>query len=105
MKKPKKKNVNITKELYVIFKNGNFQEAAYCLDDERLDTADRYIRECERKYGLKGFSYKWGDKAKAMLPPGYSPRQFIPRLTKTAKEMNYFIARFRAEDDGVNYED
>lgn len=108
MKTKLKNAVNLDKELYAVFKNGNFVEAVYCLDDNRYDNSDKYIRMMERKLGLKGFSYLFGSKAKAELPKGYKPRTYNPKLSfsRSDKEFAVFRAKFRkVSDDGVNYED
>lgn len=93
------------RELYAVFKNGKFIEAAYVADNN-TDDADRYIRKCEKKYGLFNFSYKFGHNVVKYLPKDYEPRIFIPRPSNRKKYGNEFYAKYRkhAEDDGVNYE-
>lgn len=105
MSKTKKKNAKTTFELYAVFINGKFKESAYCRDDDsRSDDADSYIRACEKKYGEENFNYLFGKAARIKLPRGYKPRKYFPRTTNEAREMNYYMNKAKAEDDGVNYE-
>lgn len=94
------------RELYAVFKNGKFIEAALIADQDFGDDADRYIRMQEKKLGQVGFSYLFGNNAWESLPLDYTPRVFLPRPSNRKKMNRDIFAQYKkhAEDDGVNYE-
>lgn len=94
------------RELFAVFKNGQFIEAALVADQNYCDDADRYIRMQEKKLGQLGFTYLFGDKAWQSLPLDYTPRVFLPRPSNRKKQdRDIFVKYFKhAQDDGVDYE-
>jgi hypothetical protein len=84
----------MNRELYAVFKDGEFVEAAYCAEEGFEDDADRYIRGCEKRYGIKGFKYYFGAQARKRLPPGYEPRVYVPKISNKQKKDNEFLAKF-----------
>lgn len=94
------------RELYAVFKNGKFIEAALVSEEGFSDDADRYIRMQEKKLGQVGFTYVWGNRAWEALPVDYTPRVFLPRPSNRKKlNRDIFVKYFnKAKDDGVDYE-
>lgn len=94
--------------LVAITKHNKFIEAAYCAIDNNSDDIDRYVRLCERKYGLNGLSLQTNGKAKGIVPNDYKPRLFVPTITKQKRYKSDIITMYKKahdSDDGVNYEE
>jgi hypothetical protein len=100
--------MKMKRELYAVFKYGEFVEAAWVAVNGLVDDSDRYLAEQERRLNRVGFSYKIGKEAVNALPDGYKARIFIPKISHGKKKRDFlakfFVEKKHAEDDGVNYE-